>query len=88
MSTREELIHLHSTPSCMKSWPYLKRPFVKSKPKTVATTVAEQQDAERLIFKEIQRTAFKNEITSLSQKEQNAKISKQSSRTKVGPFRR
>ena len=35
---------------------YLKRPFMKNKPRTVATTVAEQQDAERL-------------ITSLSQKE-------------------
>lgn len=32
---------------------YLKRPFKKNKPKTVATTVAERQDAERHIFKEI-----------------------------------
>ena len=46
---------------------YLKRPFKKNKPKTVTTTVAERQDAERHIFKEIQLTAFKNEIISLSQ---------------------
>ena len=65
---------------------YLKRPFMKNKPRTVATTVAERQDAERLIFKEIQRTAFKNEITSLSQKEQNAKISRESALLKLDPF--
>ena len=65
---------------------YLKRPFMKNKPKTVTTTVAERQDAERLIFKEIPRTAFKNEIISLSQKEQNAKISRQSSLLKLDPF--
>ena len=57
--------------------PYLKRPFKKNKPKTVATVVAERQDAERHSLKEIQRTAFKNEIISLSHKEQNAKISRQ-----------
>ncbi|XP_015772079.1 PREDICTED: uncharacterized protein LOC107350371 [Acropora digitifera] len=65
---------------------YLKRPFEKNKPKTVATTVAERQDAERHIFKEIQRKAFKNEIASLSRKEQNAKISRQSSQLKLDPF--
>ena len=65
---------------------YLKRPFKKNKPKTVATTVAERQDAERHIFKEIQRKAFKNEIASLSRKEQNAKISRQSSLLKLDPF--
>ena len=36
--------------------PYLKRPFKKNKPKTVVTTVAERQDAEVLIFKELQLT--------------------------------
>ena len=65
---------------------YLKRPFNKNKPKTVATTVAERQHAERHIFKEIQRTGFKNEIISLSQKEQNGKISRQSSLQKLDPF--
>ena len=65
---------------------YLKRPFKKNKPKTVATTVAERQDAERHIFKEIQRTAFKNEAISLSHEEQNAKISRQSSLLKLDPF--
>ena len=59
---------------------------MKNKPRTVATTVAERQDAERLIFKEIQRPAFKNEITSLSQKEQNAKISRESALLKLDPF--
>ena len=58
---------------------HLKRPFKKNKPKTVATTVAEQQDDEWHIFKEIQRRAFKNEIASLSHKEWDAKISRQSS---------
>jgi len=61
---------------------YLKRPFKKNKPKTVATTVAERQDAERYIF----RTAFKNEIESLNHKEQNAKISRQSSLIKLDSF--
>jgi len=61
---------------------YLKRPFKKNKPKTVATTVAERQDAERYIF----CTAFKNEIESLSHKEQNAKISRQSSLIKLDSF--
>ena len=65
---------------------YLKRPFQKNKPKTVATTVAERQDAERHIFKEIQRKAFKNEIANLSRKDQNAKISRQSSLLKLDPF--
>ena len=65
---------------------YLRRPFKKNKPKTVATTVAERQDAERHILKEIQRKAFKNEIASLSRKEQNAKISRQSSLLKLDPF--
>ena len=64
----------------------LKRPFKKNKPKTVTTTVAERQDTERHTFKELQHTAFKNEITSLSQKEQNAKISRQSSLLKLDPF--
>ena len=45
---------------------YLKRPVNKKKPKTVTTTVAERQDAERHIFKEMQHTAFKSEIISLS----------------------
>ena len=65
---------------------YLKRPFKRNKPKTLATTVAERQDAERHIFKEMRRAAFKNKITSLSQKEQNAKISRQSSLLKLDPF--
>ena len=57
---------------------YLKRIFKKDKPKTVTTTVAERQEAEMLIFKELQRTAFKNEIRSLRHKEKNAKLPKQS----------
>ena len=65
---------------------YLKRPFKKNKPKTVTTTVAERQDAERDIFKEMQHTAFKSEIISLSHKEQNAKVSRQSSLLKLDPF--
>ena len=56
---------------------YLRRPFKKNKPKTVTTTVAERQDAEILIFKELQRSAFKNEIASLSHKEQKPKLTTQ-----------
>ena len=65
---------------------YLKRLFKKNKPKTIATTVAERQDAEMHIFKEMQRTAFRNEFISLSHKEQNPKVSKQSSLLKLDPF--
>ena len=48
---------------------YLRRPFKKNKPDTVTTTVAERQGAEIPIFKELQRSAFKNEVASLSHKE-------------------
>ena len=65
---------------------YLKRVFKKKKPKTVAITVAERRDTEMLTFKELQSTAFKNEIISLSHKEQNAQLPKQSSLLKLDPF--
>ena len=65
---------------------YLRRPFKKSKPKTVTTTVAERQDAEILIFKELQRSAFKNEIASLSHKEQKPKLTTQSRLLRLDPF--
>ena len=65
---------------------YLMNSFKKNKPKAVATTVAERQDSERHIFKEIQRSAFKIEIASLSHREQNAKISRQSSLLKLHSF--
>ena len=65
---------------------YLRRPFKKNKPKTVTTTVAERQDAEILIFKELQRSAFKNEIASLSHKEQKPKLTKQSRLLRLDPF--
>ena len=65
---------------------YLQRTFKKNKPGTVATTVTERKEAEVLIFKELQRTAFKNEVLSLSQKEQNAKLPRQSSLLKLDPF--
>ena len=65
---------------------YLRRPFKKNKPKTVTTTVAEQQDAEILIFKELQRSAFKNEIASLSHKEQKPKLTTQSHLLRLDPF--
>ena len=45
---------------------YLRRPFKKNKLKTVTTTVAERQDAEIHIFKELQRSAFKNEIANFA----------------------
>ena len=65
---------------------YLKRPFKKNKPKTVVTTMAERQDAEVLIFKELQRTAFQNEITRLSHQEGNGKLTKNSSLLNLDPF--
>ena len=65
---------------------YLRRPFKKSKPKTVTTTVAERQDAEILIFKELQCSAFKNEIASLSHKEQKPKHTKRSPLLRLDPF--
>ena len=65
---------------------YLRRPFNKNKPKTVTTAVAERQDAEILIFKELQRSAFKNEIASLSHKEQKPKLTKQSRLLRLDPF--
>ena len=65
---------------------YLRRPFKKNKPKTVTTTVAERQDAEILIFKELQRSAFKNEIASLSHKEQKPKLTTQSHLLRLDPF--
>ena len=65
---------------------YLRRPFKKNKPKTVTATVAERQDAEILIFKELQHSAFKNEITSLSHKEQKPKLTKQSRLLRMDPF--
>ena len=58
---------------------YLRRPFKKNKPKTVITRVAERQDAEILISKELQRSAFKDEIASLSHKEQKPHPTKQGS---------
>ena len=65
---------------------YLRRPFKKNKPKTVTTTVAERQDAEILISKELQRSAFKDEIASLSHKEQKPKLTKQSPLLRLDPF--
>ena len=57
---------------------YVGGPFKKNEPKTVTTAVAERQDAEILIFKELQRSAFKNEIASVSHKERKPKLTKQS----------
>ena len=65
---------------------YLRRPFKKNKPKIVTTTVAERQDAEIPIFKELQRSAFKNEVASLSHKEQKPKLTKQSPLFRLDPF--
>ncbi|XP_078352316.1 uncharacterized protein LOC144637013 [Oculina patagonica] len=62
---------------------YLKRPFKKNKPKTIATTVSERQEAEMLIFKELQHNTFKNEVLSLIRKEQ---LPRQSSLVKLDPF--
>ena len=56
------------------------------KPKTVTTTVAEGQDAEILILRELQRSAFKNEIASLRHKEQKPRLTKQSRLLRLDPF--
>ena len=65
---------------------YLRRLFKKNKPKIVTTTVAERRDAKILIFKELQRSAFKNETASLSHKEQKPKLTKQSPLLRLDPF--
>ena len=82
-----------STASRFSSWDtavgvvsYLKRPFKKNKPRTVTTTVAERQNAEMLILKEVQRTAFEDEITRLSRQEGNRKLVKNSPLLKLDPF--
>ena len=64
----------------------LRRLFKKNKPKTVTTTVAEQQDAEILIFKELQHSVFKNEIASLSHTEQKPKLTTQNRLLRLDPF--
>ena len=48
--------------------------------------VAERPDAEMLILKEVQRTAFEDEITRLSRKEGNRKLVKNSPLLKLDPF--
>ena len=65
---------------------YLRGPFRKNKPKTVTTTVAERQDGEILIFKELQSSAFKDETASLSHKKQKPKLTKQSPLLRLDPF--
>ena len=65
---------------------YLQRPFKRNKPKSVATTVAERQDAEMLIFKELQRKAFQNELTRLRRQEGHGKLTKNSSLLNLDPF--
>ena len=66
---------------------YLKRfSNNKNKPKTVITSVAERPEAEILIFKEVQRTAFEDEITRLSNQGENCKLMKNSPLLKLYPF--
>ena len=65
---------------------YLRRLFKKNKPKIVTTTVADRQDAKILIFKELQRSAFKNKTASLSRKEQKPKLTKQRPLLRLDPF--
>ena len=65
---------------------YLKRPFKRNKLKSVATTVAERQDAEMLIFKELKRKAFQNELTRLRRQEGHGKLTKNSSLLNLDPF--
>ena len=66
---------------------HLRRPFKENKPKAVTTTVAERKDAQILFFfKELQRSAFKNEIASLSHKEQKPKLAKQCPLLRLDPF--
>ena len=65
---------------------YLKRLSNKNKPKTVITSVAERQEAEILIFKEVQRTAFEDEITRFRNQGGNCKLMKNSPLLKLDPF--
>ena len=65
---------------------YLNRVSNKNKPKTVITSVAERQETEILIFKEVQRTAFEDEITRISNQGGNCKLMKNSPLLKLDPF--
>ena len=65
---------------------HLRRPFKENKPRTVTTTVAERKDVQILIFKELQQSAFKNEIPSLSHEEQKPKLTKQCPLLRLDPF--
>ena len=65
---------------------YLKRVFKKSKSRTVTATVDEREEAETLILKEVQRTAFEDEITRLSSKGSIGKCKENSPLLKLSPF--
>ena len=65
---------------------YIKRLSNKNKPETVITSVAERQEAEILIFKEVQRTAFEDEITRFRNQGGNCKLMKNSRLLKLDPF--
>ena len=65
---------------------YLKRVFKKNKSRTVTATVDEREEAETLILKEVQRTAFADEITRLSSKGSSGKCKKNSPLLKLSPF--
>ena len=65
---------------------YLKRVFKKNKSRTVTATVDEREEAETLILKKVQRTAFADEITRLSSKRSSGKCKKNSPLLKLSPF--
>ena len=65
---------------------YLKRLSNKNKPKTIITSVAERQESEIRIFREVQRTAFEDGITRLSNQGGIRKLMTNSPVLKLDPF--
>ncbi|XP_068708097.1 uncharacterized protein [Montipora capricornis] len=93
MTSAEDSFSILDSISRYSSWvkavgviTYLKRVFKKNKARTVTTTVAEREEAETFILKEVQRTAFADEITRLSSKGGSGECKKKSPLLKLNPF--
>ena len=93
MTSAEDSFSILDSISRYSSWvkvvgviTYLKRVFKKNKSRRVTTTVAEREEAETFILKEVQRTAFADEITRLSSKGGSGKCKKNSPLLKLNPF--
>ena len=93
MTSAEDSFSILDSISRYSSWvkavgviTYLKRVLKKNKSRTVTTTVAEREEAETFILKEVQRTASADEITRLTSKGGSGKCKKNSPLLKLNPF--